>query len=52
MKEHLFRIGEVAKVFHIPVKTLRFYSEMGLLPPAYVDESSGYRYQGHGKRRS
>ncbi len=44
MKEHLFRIGELAKIFHLSVKTLRYYSDIGLLIPAYTDESSGYRY--------
>ncbi len=40
----LFRIGELSKIFHLPVKTLRYYSDTGLLPPAYIDPDNGYRY--------
>lgn len=43
-KQRLFRIGEIAKIYHLPVKTLRFYSDCGLLTPAYIDPLSGYRY--------
>ncbi|BBF43551.1 transcriptional regulator, MerR family [Lachnospiraceae bacterium KM106-2] len=43
-KQRLFRIGEISKIYHLPVKTLRFYSDCGLLTPAYIDPSSGYRY--------
>ena len=28
----------------VSVRTLRYYDEIGLLKPAYVDEFSGYRY--------
>lgn len=44
MKERLFKIGDLSKIFHIPVKTLRFYSDAGILMPAYIDPVSGYRY--------
>lgn len=40
----LFRIGDVAKMYHISVGSLRHYEKAGLLTPEYVDESSGYRY--------
>lgn len=40
----LFPIGEVAKLFHLSVGTLRHYERLGLLPPEYVDPNSGYRY--------
>lgn len=43
-KKRLFRIGEISKIYNLPVKTLRFYSDCGLLTPAYVDPSTGYRY--------
>ena len=43
-KEKLFRIGELSKIFHLPVKTLRYYSDIGLLVPAYTDSDTGYRY--------
>ena len=40
----LFKIGEVAKMFHISMGTLRHYEREGLLKPEYVDEQTGYRY--------
>lgn len=40
----LYRIGEVAKMFHLSVGTLRHYEVLGILKPAYIDEDSGYRY--------
>ncbi|NNE73447.1 MAG: MerR family transcriptional regulator [Acidimicrobiales bacterium] len=51
----LLRIGEYARLLGIPVRTVRFYSDNGLLPPTEVDPTSGYRYYGlerleHGRR--
>lgn len=43
-KKELFQIGEVAKLFHISVGTLRHYEKTGLLQPEYVDIQTGYRY--------
>ncbi len=40
----MFTIGEFSKITGLTVKTLRFYHERGLLVPAQVDQSSGYRY--------
>lgn len=40
----LFRIGEVAKMFHISVGSLRHYEQTGLLKPEYTDDATGYRY--------
>ncbi|HEX3899500.1 MAG TPA: MerR family transcriptional regulator [Mycobacteriales bacterium] len=37
-------IGEFAELTHLSVRTLRRYHESGLLEPATVDPSSGYRY--------
>ncbi|MGW6195048.1 MerR family transcriptional regulator [Kribbella sp. NPDC055110] len=37
-------IGEFARATHLSVRTLRRYHENGLLEPAAVDASSGYRY--------
>ncbi len=36
-------IGEFARRCRLPVSTLRYYDRIGLLTPATVDESSGYR---------
>ncbi len=40
----LFSIGEVAALFDINVKTLRYYDETGLLKPEKVNADTGYRY--------
>lgn len=45
-KEKLFSIGDVAKLFHLSVSSLRHYEEVGLLTPEYIDPDSGYRYYG------
>src|ERR1700744_5888979 len=37
-------IGEFAGRSRLSPKALRLYDELGLLPPARVDESSGYRF--------
>ena len=44
--KNLFSIGDVARLFHISVSSLRHYEEVGLLCPAYVNPESGYRYYG------
>lgn len=43
-KSELFKIGEIAKMFHLSVGTLRHYEKNGLIKPTYIDEISGYRY--------
>lgn len=40
----MFSIGEFSKITGLTVKTLRFYHEQQLLPPASIDDHSGYRY--------
>ena len=42
--ENLFRIGDVAKLFHVSVSSLRHYEKLGLVSPEYVDPETGYRY--------
>lgn len=44
MESQLFSIGEVAKLFHISVGSLRHYEELGLITPEHIDSDSGYRY--------
>ena len=43
MKE-FFTIGEMSKLFNVKIATLRYYDEIGLLEPQYVDEQTNYRY--------
>ncbi|HEV3399495.1 MAG TPA: MerR family transcriptional regulator [Actinomycetes bacterium] len=42
--DDLLPIGRFAKATRLSVKALRHYDELGLLRPAHVDPSSGYRY--------
>ena len=41
---NLVPIGRFSEMTRLSVKALRLYDEKGLLQPAYVDPSSGYRY--------
>lgn len=45
-EKRLFQIGEMARMFHISMGTLRHYEQSGLLTPEYVDPQTGYRYYG------
>ncbi len=39
-----FSIGEFSRLTSLSIKSLRLYHEKGILVPAEVDESSGYRF--------
>ena len=45
-RKNLLPIGEVSKLFHISVSSLRHYEKIGLLTPEYISPDSGYRYYG------
>lgn len=45
-KQNLFSIGDVAKLFHLSVSSLRHYEDVGLITPEYISPDSGYRYYG------
>jgi DNA-binding transcriptional MerR regulator len=40
----VFKIGDFSRLCMVPVSALRYYADIGLLEPAAVDPSSGYRY--------
>jgi len=40
----LIKIGDVAKLCNISIKTIRYYETLGLIKPAEVDKYTGYRY--------
>ena len=40
----LLKIGEFSQVSQVPIKTLRYYDEIGLLQPENTDPVNGYRY--------
>lgn len=42
--KNLYSIGEVAKIKNLTIKSLRYYHEVGILIPAYIDKLTGYRY--------
>lgn len=44
MDDELLTIGAFAARARLSAKALRLYDRLGLLPPAHVDDTSGYRY--------
>ena len=40
----LFQIGDIAKLFHLSVSSLRHYEKIGLVKPERIDPETGYRY--------
>ena len=40
----MLKIGEFARLAQVSPRTLRHYASLGLLAPASVDPSTGYRY--------
>ena len=40
----MFGIGTVARLAQVSVRTLRYYDEVGLLRPRWVDPATGYRW--------
>lgn len=40
----LFTIGEISKLFNINIKTLRYYDEIDLFKPIFIDKTNNYRY--------
>lgn len=42
--KNLLSIGQVSKLFHTSIKTLRYYDEIDLFKPQFVDQNSKYRY--------
>ncbi|MDC9507566.1 MerR family transcriptional regulator, partial [Clostridioides difficile] len=40
----MFRIGEFSKLCKTTIKTLRYYNEVGLLKPEYIDDETNYRF--------
>ena len=41
----MLKIGDFARLSQIPVKTLRYYDDLGLITPAHVDAETSYRYR-------
>ncbi|NKB72440.1 MAG: MerR family transcriptional regulator [Candidatus Latescibacteria bacterium] len=45
----MLRIGVFSRICQVPVKTLRYYDEIGLHKPDRVDGTTGYRYYSVGQ---
>jgi DNA-binding transcriptional MerR regulator/predicted transcriptional regulator YdeE len=45
----MIKIGEFSKLVQVPVATLRYYDQVGLLKPVEVDRFTGYRYYSAGQ---
>ncbi len=43
-KTKLLSIGTLSKLTGVHIKSLRYYDKIGILPPAYVDPDTKYRY--------
>ena len=37
-----YKIGDFSRLTNISIRTLRYYDEIGILKPEYVDQYSGY----------
>lgn len=40
----MYKIGEFSKIVEITVKGLRYYDDINLMKPAFINEENGYRY--------
>jgi predicted transcriptional regulator YdeE/DNA-binding transcriptional MerR regulator len=40
----MLKIGDLSRLAQVSVKTLRYYSDLGLLKPEWIDRYTGYRY--------
>jgi DNA-binding transcriptional MerR regulator len=40
----MYKIGDFSRLVQVPIRTLRYYDTIGLLRPARVERSTGYRY--------
>lgn len=40
------KIGDFSRLTNIPVKTIRYYADIGLLKPEFIDEENKYRQYG------
>ncbi|MGN1378861.1 MAG: MerR family transcriptional regulator [Bacilli bacterium] len=40
----MFKIGDFSKMCKVTIKALRYYENIDLIKPTYIDKSNGYRY--------
>jgi len=46
---NMYTIGEFAAIGRVSIRMLRHYDAIGILPPAHVDEHTGYRHYADGQ---
>ena len=44
MQEGYLTIGEVAKLTNVSIQTLRYYDQIDLFKPSYIDQNTNYRF--------
>ena len=44
MELKLFQIGEMARLFHLSISSIRHYEALGLVTPERIASDTGYRY--------
>jgi DNA-binding transcriptional MerR regulator len=47
----MYSIGKFSKLCDVPVKTIRYYNDIGLLKPSFIDQVTGYRYYDYDKMK-
>ncbi|MGA3677349.1 MerR family transcriptional regulator [Lysinibacillus agricola] len=45
----MYSIGKFSKLCDVPVKTIRYYNDIGLLEQSFIDQVTGYRYYDYDK---
>ena len=45
----MFTVGEFSRIAQVSKRLLRYYDEIGLLPPRHIDPSTGYRFYSAGQ---
>lgn len=45
----MYTIGMFSKICNVPIKTLRYYDDIDLLKPSYIDYETNYRYYDYDK---
>lgn len=50
-KERLLSIGKVSKLTGVHIRCLRYYEELGILTPVFIDKDTKYRYYSYAQLR-
>ncbi|MGD6977358.1 MerR family transcriptional regulator [Bacillus altitudinis] len=45
----MYSIGKFSNICKVPIKTLRYYDDIDLLKPSYIDSETNYRYYDYDK---